>query len=62
MATIIEQRPDFSQSFGSPVGQDLIYVVSNNTIVAQFKKVKFIAEVHISKGAAPNVSVFQMIE
>ena len=57
MATVIEQRPDFSQSFGSPVGQDLIYVVSNNTIVAQFKKVKFIAEVHISKGAAPNVSI-----
>ena len=43
MATVIEQQPSFGNSIGSPVGQDLIYVVSNNTIVAQFKKVKFIA-------------------
>ena len=57
MATVIEQQPSFGNSIGSPVGQDLIYVVSNNTIVAQFKKVKFIAEVHISKGQPPNVSL-----
>jgi len=57
MATVIEQHPLIGNSIGSVVGQDLIYVVSNNTIVAQFKKVKFIAEVHISKGTAPNVSL-----
>ena len=57
MATVIEQQPFFGNSIGSAVGQDLIYVVSNNTLVAQFKKVKFIAQVHISKGAPPNLSL-----
>jgi hypothetical protein len=45
MATIIEQRPLYSIL---PVGQDVIFTVSNNTIVATETKVKFIAEVHIS--------------
>ena len=45
MATIIEQRPQYDIF---PVGQDVIFTVSNNTIVANETKVKFIAEVHIS--------------
>lgn len=52
MPTIIEQKPGASYT---PVGQDLIYVVSNDSIVAQFTKVKFIAEVHIAN-SAPNTS------
>ena len=54
MATIIEQRPLYSIL---PVGQDLIFTVSNNTIVATELNVKFIAEVHISSTFAPNLSV-----
>jgi hypothetical protein len=53
MATIIEQRPLYSIL---PVGQDLIFTVSNNTIVATELNVKFIAEVHISSTFAPNLS------
>ena len=45
MATIIEQEPLYSQL---PVGQDVVFTVSNNTIVATQTKVKFIAEVHIT--------------
>jgi hypothetical protein len=45
MATIIEQRPQYDIL---PVGQDVIFTVSNSTIVANETKVKFIAEVHIS--------------
>ena len=45
MATIIEQEPLYSQL---PVGQDVVFTVSNNTIVATETKVKFIAEVHIT--------------
>ena len=45
MATIIEQEPLYSQL---PVGQDVVFTVSNNTIVANQTKVKFIAEVHIT--------------
>jgi hypothetical protein len=52
MPTIIEQKPGASYT---PVGQDLIYVVSNDTIVAQQTKVKFIAEVHVST-SIPNTS------
>ena len=53
MATTIEQEPQFQTM---PVGQNVIFAVSNNTIVAQQTKVKFIAEVHVSKGNPPNVS------
>ena len=53
MANIIEQRPLKSLL---PVGQDLIFTVSNNTIVATELNVKFIAEVHISSTFAPNLS------
>ena len=53
MATIIEQKPYFTKL---PVGQDVVFVVSNNTIVAAELKVKFIAKVHISSGNPPNVT------
>jgi len=45
MATIIEQEPLWPQL---PVGQDVVFTVSNSTIVASQTKVKFIAEVHIT--------------
>jgi hypothetical protein len=45
MATLIEQHPLFPQV---PVGQEVIFVVSNNTIVAGFTNVRFIADVYIS--------------
>jgi len=51
--TIIEQKPLFTQL---PVGQDVIFTVSNDTIVANQIKVKFIAEVHISSSNPPNLS------
>jgi hypothetical protein len=45
MATIIEQKPLYPQV---PVGQEVIFVVSNSTIVAGFTNVRFIADVYIS--------------
>ena len=45
MATLIEQKPLYTQV---PVGQEVIFVVSNNTIVAGFTNVRFIADVYIS--------------
>jgi hypothetical protein len=50
MATIIEQQPLYPQL---PVGQDVIFTLSNATIVSTYFKVKFIAEVHISSGTPP---------
>jgi hypothetical protein len=51
MATIIKQAPLYDTL---PVGQEIIFVVANNNIVANQAKVKFIAEVHISNTIAPN--------
>ena len=45
MATIIEQTPLYTQL---PVGQEVIFVVSNNTIVGTQTNVRFIADVYIS--------------
>jgi len=45
MATIIEQEPLYAQL---PVGQEVIFVVSNNTIVASQINVRFIADVYMS--------------
>ena len=45
MATLIEQEPLYTQL---PVGQEVIFVVSNNTIVASQLNVRFIADVYIS--------------
>jgi len=52
--TIIEQQPLFDTL---PVGQDVIFTVSNTAIVSQFTRVKFQAEVHISSDSIPNPSV-----
>ena len=49
---VIEQIPAF-QAF--PVGQDVIFVVSNNDAVANQIQVKFVAEVHIA-ATQPNPS------
>mgnify|MGYP003628183305 FL=1 len=43
--SVIEQKPLYNRL---PIGQDIIYVVSNNTAVANELKVKFIAKVYIS--------------
>ena len=51
MATLIEQKPRHSTL---PVGQDVIFAVSNTSVVSAFTGVKFIAEVHISSTFAPN--------
>ncbi len=45
MATTIEQEPLYPQL---PVGQEVIFVVSNSTIVSGFTNVRFIADVYIS--------------
>ena len=51
--SIIEQKPLYEQL---PVGQEIIYVVSNDDAVANQTKVKFIAEVHISGENPPVLS------
>ena len=51
--TLIEQAPLFQYL---PVGQDVIFAVSNTSIVSSFTGVKFIAEVHISSNGIPNLS------
>ena len=53
MATLIQQHPLHTTL---PVGQEVIFTVSNAAIVSTFTKVKFIAEVHISSTFAPVVS------
>ena len=45
MATVIEQEPLYPQL---PVGQEVIFVVSNSTIVATQTNVRFIADVYVS--------------
>ena len=45
MATQIAQKPLFNEL---PVGQEVIFVVSNSAIVAGFTNVRFIADVYIS--------------
>ena len=53
MATLIEQHPLYDTL---PVGQDVIFTVSNTSVVSSYTNVKFIAEVHISSTFAPNLS------
>ena len=50
--SVIEQKP---LETVTPVGQDIMFVISNDTAVANETRVKFIAEVHIST-SPPNVS------
>ena len=57
MATLIVQQPlsnpgTFDKFL--PVGQEIIYTVSNSSVVSSFTGVKFVAEVHISNSAPPN--------
>ena len=54
MATTIEQEPLYPQL---PVGQEVIFVVSNNTIVAGFTNVRFIADVYISDTIPTSITV-----
>jgi hypothetical protein len=49
-ATLIEQHPLYDTL---PVGQDVIFTVSNTSVVSSYTNVKFIAEVHISSGNPP---------
>ena len=51
--TTIEQKPLYTQL---PVGQEVIFVVSNNNIYANQTNVRFIAEVHISNETPPNIN------
>ena len=53
MATLIEQEPLYTQL---PVGQEVIFVVSNNTIVAGFTNVRFIADVYISDNTPSSIT------
>jgi hypothetical protein len=53
MPNIIEQQPKYDVL---PVGQDIIFAISNDNIVAQQLKVKFVAEVRISSGQPPTAS------
>jgi len=55
MGTLIEQKPKHSYF---PVGQDVIFTVSNNAVVTNpdYTRVKFIAEVHISSELEVNLS------
>ena len=52
--SIIEQNPLYDRM---PVGQEVIFVVSNQDAVATQTKVKFCAEVHISSLSPPNTSI-----
>ena len=54
MATTITQKPKYKRLV--PVGQEIIFVVSNNTLVQTKTNVKFVAKVHISDGSIVNLS------
>jgi hypothetical protein len=53
MANIIEQDPLYDLI---PVGQPIIFTISNASIVTNYFNVKFIAEVYISHTTPPNMS------
>jgi len=53
MATVIEQKPLYPRL---PVGQEMIFSLSNTGIVATQLKTKFVAYVHISDLFPPNVN------
>lgn len=54
MATTIVQKPLYSNIV--PVGQEVIFSISNNNVVAQFTNVSFQADVYISNGTPPTVT------
>ena len=51
--TVIEQAPIVIGN-PQPVGQDFIFVVSNNPAVSSESRVKFIAKIHVSDTTPPN--------
>tara|TARA_R100001594_G_scaffold130917_1_gene170239 strand:- start:648 stop:2075 length:1428 start_codon:yes stop_codon:yes gene_type:complete len=51
--SIIEQRPLYNTL---PVGQDVIFVISNEDAVANYEKVKFIVDIHISGTTPPDTT------
>ena len=51
--TVIEQSPT---GVYIPVGQDLIFVTSNSTAVANQTRVKFCVDIHIATLMLPNPS------
>ena len=51
--SVIEQIPLYNTL---PVGQEIIFVVSNDTAVANQTKVKFCVDVHISDSGIPNLN------
>ena len=53
MATTITQQPLFPQL---PVGQEVIFTIANNNIVAQFTNVSFQADVYISNFTPPTIT------
>ena len=53
MSIIIEQIPLYRTL---PVGQDIIFTVSENTVVATQFNVKFVAKVYVSNQAQVNIS------
>ena len=54
MATTITQKPRYSNAV--PVGQEIIFTISNNNIVAQFTNVTFQADLYISDGLPPSIT------
>ena len=57
MSTSIKQRPLFSGNrIPVPVGQDLIFVLTNHNIITTQVEVKFVARVPISPDQPPNMS------
>ena len=51
--SVIEQAPLFETL---PVGQEIIFIVSNETAVINELRVKFIVDVHISEGFVPDIN------
>tara|TARA_R100000963_G_scaffold11823_1_gene8661 strand:+ start:1039 stop:2430 length:1392 start_codon:yes stop_codon:yes gene_type:complete len=58
MATLIEQEPLYTTL---PVGQEVIFVASNNNVVALQTKVKFVAEVYISSAAGTVIGANNLV-
>ena len=53
MATTITQKPLYNQL---PVGQEVIFTISNPNIVALYTNTTFQADVFISNGTPPTVT------
>ena len=51
--SVIEQQPLYTTL---PVGQDIIFVISNNDAVTNQVKVKFIVDIHVSSTTPPDTT------